>query len=228
MHQLPSTKVNYGMCYYRPENKFPDRAFGNFARDLGKPQICSLDLFAYLNHELKASAHDFPEGWSLQESVPIELWELEHFYRYHSGGLLMKVLDLSRRKDEKDSLESEFKNLGFTRKWRAFSLSHKDRLCAVLLVNQSDIAINLSELLNGITVFIVKKDYLTWEILTDAVSKLATIYNLDKIPLLIYPPDFVPFRKIPNAKKYQLWIGDMRYIFLFIDYMQAKFKMNFT
>jgi hypothetical protein len=228
MHQLPSTKVDYGMCYYRPENKFPDRAFGNFARDLGNPQLCSLDLFTYLNLEVTCGDHDLPEGWSLQSSEPIELWELEHFYRFQSGGLFMNVLDFSHPKDKKDSLEIEFRNLGFTRKWRPFSLSYKDRLCAVLLVNQSDIAINLSELLNGITVFVVKKDILTWKILTDAVSKLATIYNLKKIPLLVYPNDFDQFRKIADAKKYHLWIGDMRYISLFIDYMQSKFKMNFT
>ena len=48
MYQLSSARMDYSICYFRPENKFPDRVFGGFSRDFNNPQACSLDLFAYL------------------------------------------------------------------------------------------------------------------------------------------------------------------------------------
>ena len=41
----PSTRTDFAICYYRPENEFSDRAFGGFARDLNDLLGCSLISF---------------------------------------------------------------------------------------------------------------------------------------------------------------------------------------
>jgi hypothetical protein len=51
VYQMSSARMDYCICYFRPENKFPDRVFGGFSRDFKNPQACSLDLFTYLPHQ---------------------------------------------------------------------------------------------------------------------------------------------------------------------------------
>ncbi|MDO9530406.1 MAG: hypothetical protein Q7J27_14780, partial [Syntrophales bacterium] len=117
--------------------------------------------------------------------------------------------------------------LGFTRKLKVFSLIHRNNLSAVLLVNQSDLGLNLSEILNGIIAIVIDPEGLPWEVLSLAVDQLADAYRLDKIPLLIYPPDYVEVRDIPYDKQYLMWILNMYYIYKFMEYMQQTFGVSY-
>ncbi len=115
MH-LPSATMDAVMTYFRPENKFPDRVFGGFARELNNPCICSLDLFSYVTFPVGTPQSKLPQGWSLHESTHAELWELEQFYKHQSGGLLLDVLNFSGKDPADDSLEKVSRRLGFLRK----------------------------------------------------------------------------------------------------------------
>ena len=86
MHRLPSTNIDHMMVYFRPENKFPDRVFGGFARSKENTGVCSMDLFGYLPHSGLSMTIDLPPGWSVNECLAIDLWELNLFYRNCSGG----------------------------------------------------------------------------------------------------------------------------------------------
>lgn len=227
MCQLSSAKMDYVICYFRPENKFPDRVFGGFARDFNNPEACSLDLFSYLTLPVASFEECLPEGWLLRESMPVDLWELEQFYRHSSGGLLLKILRLGEPASDDESLEKLFERLGFLRRWRSYSLIHQDHLKAVFIVDQSDLGINMSNLLNCIKVIIPYPAGLPSEMLSLAVSKLGRVYNLDKVTLLLYPASGIKSAGISYKKQYQLWITDMRYSNQFMDYVQGKFRMQF-
>ena len=148
-YTLPSVKMDYVMCYYRPENKFPDRVFGGFARSLENPKGCSLDLFSYHTVPTNGAFIPLPEGWRLKEISLPEMWELDNFYRRTSGGLFLDVLKRRMEPDE-PSLREVSEEAGLTRKWSIYGLFHDDRPICVLIVNQSDFGINLSELLNSV------------------------------------------------------------------------------
>ena len=124
--------------YFRPENKFPDRIFGGFARDFNNPKACSIDLFSYLTLPVASSEECLPNGWLLRESIPVDLWELEQFYKHNSGGLLLNILRFGEPASGDESLEKVFERLGFLRRWRIYSLIHQDHLKAVFIVDQSD------------------------------------------------------------------------------------------
>jgi len=49
-HRLYSTHMDFVMCYYRPENKFPNRVFGGACRNIKNVKICSEDIFAYFHY----------------------------------------------------------------------------------------------------------------------------------------------------------------------------------
>ena len=227
IYNLPSAKMDYVMAFFQPENKFPNLAFGGFARKLNNPQFCSLDLFSYLTYPVDPLQTPLPEGWLLKEISTFELQELEQFYNNNSGGLFLNVLGLGQRNMQDESLEKVYGRLGFTRKWKAFSLIHRNNLSAVLIVNQSDLGLNLSELLNGITAIVTDPERLPWKVLSLAVGQLADVYRLDTIPILIYPPDYVEVWNIPYDKQYQMWILNMPYSYKLMEYMQRTFRMSY-
>ena len=227
MYHLPSAKMDYVMCYYRPENKFPDRVFGGFARNLNDPHICSLDLFSYVSFPVEMPQNQLPPGWSLHESTPSELWELEQFYKHYSGGLMLDVLNLRQRESTEESLENVARRLGFIRKWKVYSLSNRGCLKAVLIVNQSDVGVSLSELLNSIKIIVIYTECLPWKVLSLAIAYLTGSYQLDSIPLLIYPSVYSDIMNIHSEKKYQLWITYIRHSNIFMEYMQRNFRMRY-
>lgn len=225
-YTLPSAKMDYVMCYFRPENKFPERVFGGFARDLNTPRKCSLDLFSYLTVAAKGASGPLPEGWLLKEISPSEMWELDHFYRRTSGGLFLDVLKKSLEPGE-ESLREVSARHGLTRKWSIYGLFHENRAACVMIVNQSDFGINLSEVLNSITVMVMEQDLLAWEVLSSAVSQLAAVYGMDRVPILIYPEQYMASKGPPCEKHYGLWIVDMHYSNLFLEFVQRKFRMKY-
>jgi len=228
LYQLSSARMDYVISYFRPENKFPNRVFGGFARDFNNPQACSLDLFTYLTLPVTFPEKDLPQEWMLRESTPLDLWELEQFYKNNSGGLLLNILRFGESDLGDESLEKVFERLGFFRKWRIYSLIYQDHLKAVFIVDQSDLAINMSDLLNCIKVLITDPAGLPPELLSLAVSKLGSVYKLDKVTLLIYPASSIKSAGISYEKQYQLWIGDMRYMNQFMDYVQENFRMKYN
>jgi hypothetical protein len=227
MYQLSSAKMDYVISYFRPENKFPDRVFGGFARTFNNLQACSLDLFTYLSLPVTSPEKDLPQEWLLRESTPLDLWELEQFYKHHSGGLLLNILSSKESDSSDESLEKHFERLGFIRTYRNYSLLYQNHLKAVFIVDQSDLVINMSGLLNCIKVLVINSAGLNMKLLSLAVTKLGRVYCLDKITLLIYPASVIETTDISYNKQYQLWITDMRYSNQFMDYVKNKFRMTY-
>jgi hypothetical protein len=228
IHRLPSAKMDYAMSFFRPENKFPDRVFGGFARDLGNPRGCSMDLFTYLPYVNGVSNAALLEGWVLSECSQLDLWELDRFYSNHSGGLLIDAMGLRRNTLNEESLEEVYGRHGFLRKCRAFALKCEDELNAVFIVDQSDLGFNLSELLNGIKIVVVNVDGLAWDMLSMAIDKLVGSYSMFKVPILLYPFDYVEAKGVSYEKQYFAWFLNVRYGNEYMAYMQKKFRINYN
>jgi hypothetical protein len=224
MHRLPSANLDYCMCYYRPENKFTDRIYSGFARIKSNPEVCSMDLFSYISYTAKNPTSSLPEGWSLQACSASDLWEFEQFYKHHSGGLLLNVLSLGRHSQE-DSLEQVYAQVGFIRRLKALALHCTGKLKAFIIAEESDVAINLSDLLNGFKVFVMDPD-IPPEIILSAVGGMAKEYPVESLPLLIYPTDYAQMRGLHSDKQYIMWIVDAEKGSEFVEYLGRKFRMN--
>ena len=94
----------------------------------------------------------------------------------------MDAFGIKPKKGEDENLRKVFSRLGFFRNWHTYSLLHGRELKAVFIVNQSDLGINLSELLNSITVIVVDPVGLSWEILSAAIMNFTGGYKMDNIP----------------------------------------------
>jgi hypothetical protein len=227
MHRLPSANMDYAMCYFRSENKFPDRVFGGFARELNDPRGCSLDLFAYLPYTRLSLGSKLPEGWTLNPASGLDLWEYERVYKDRSDGLLLDALGLFPHQRGHESIEDVYARLDLVRKRKIFSLRHKGDLSAILVSNQTDFGFNLSELLNGIKILVVKEETLPWSVLSVAVSLLASDYPLERIPLLFYPASYVEGENVPCEKNYYLWILSVQRGNEYMDYVQKRFHISY-
>jgi len=227
LYHLPAVKMDYMMFYFRPENRFPNLFFGGFARDLNNASACSLDLFAYKNYQIKSIANKLLDQWSLREFTATDSYSLEQFYRNHSGGLLLGALDLDHGHSNKDdTLKELYRRHGLTRDWKVYSLIHGHELKAVLIVNQSDFGLNLSELLNGIKIIVTDPYTLQWETLSRAIDQLTDIYKVDSIPILVYPHTYLENNDVPYEKQYYMWIMDTQYGADYLEYMKNKTKIK--
>jgi hypothetical protein len=224
---LPSAKMDYVMCYFRPQNKFPDRIFGSFARALNNPQGCSMDLFKYIPFSSLSLSKELPKRWLLKPSSAQDLWEMNRFYSHYSNGLFLEALGLGPEHSGDESLEEIYRRLGFLRRLKVYSLRYRDRLNAVLMVDQSDMGFNLSELLNSIKVMVINPEGLPWNILSIAIGQLTSAYHMERVPILFYPFHYAQASNIPYQKQYQVWILNVRFGDHYLHYLQQKFKMSY-
>jgi hypothetical protein len=227
MYCLPSAKMDYVMCYFRPQNKFPDRIFGGFARALNNPQGCSMDLFKYVPYSSLSLSKDLPKGWLLKPSSAQDLWEMNRFYSHYSNGLLLDALGLGPEHSGNESLEEVYSRLGFLRRLKVYSLSYRGRLNAVLFVDQSDMGFNLSELLNSIKIMVINPEGLPWNILSIAIGQLTSAYHMGRVPILLYPFHYAEASDVPYQRQYQVWVLNVRFGDDYLHYMQQKFKMSY-
>lgn len=224
-HRFASFDMKYVMTYYRPDNKLVDRIFGGFARELNNPAGSSLDLFSYLHFDKSTSTAALPDEFTLRECLPDDFSVFRNFYEKSSGGLLF---DAFRPELDMGPLEDKFQSRSFKRGCRRYCLCRGDKHLAFFIVNQSDLGLNLSDLLNGIHIFVIDENALKWTVLQEALRSLSSLYCVRQIPVLVYPADYPAREGIQADKQYQLWImtGDP-YSELFTDYMRRKFRIRY-
>ena len=213
-NRFPSAEMDYVFTYYQPDNKIIDRIFGRFARHLNDPKKSSLDTFSYLFFEKKAEMEKLPANWELsaewelREAAISDIVKLKEFYENASGGLLLSAMGLEI---PSESLKKSFIKAGFKRDCRTYCLHFEGQQMAFFVVNQSDMGLNLSDLLNSIKIIVLEPDKLPWAKLSLAINKLSGVFAEEKIPLLIFPTSYLSSQNIAEEKQYALWILQLRY-----------------
>jgi hypothetical protein len=218
---LYSTHMNFVICYFRPENRFPNRVFGGFTRALNEPKVCSIDPFAYFHFLPKVfEPQDLPGSWTLSKTQPEDFLELESFYEHESGGLMLHALNIEQDMIESDNLNEEYQRLGFKRERHFFSLTGNGCLKAIFMVTLSDIGLNLSNLTNCIHALVIDSDDLSQHILYASLSQLSQYYEEDEITILLYPVSFAETQSLVCEKIYNLWAINTQYTDRYLKYME--------
>ena len=225
-HNFYSIRMNYAFCYFRPENKFPNRVFGGVFKNIKDPKGCSLDTFAYF-HCRKTSNDEsgLDKPWDLMEAQPEDLVELRNFYEFSSGGIMLDAMELNEG-DAIDELSMEYQQLGLRRERHVFSLKRIGKLKAIAIINISDVGLNLADLTSNIKVIIVDSSELTKDILYSALSQMSKKFEQDEIPVLVYPVSYVENNSIPYEKLYNLWTLNMQYTDHYFKYLDELIKSS--
>jgi hypothetical protein len=218
-HHFYSIRMNYAFCYFRPENRFPNRVFGGVFKSIDDPKGCSLDTFAYFHCRRTSNDEVGLNGpWDLMEAQPEDLLELRNFYEFSSGGIMLDAMELNEG-DAIDELSLNYQQLGLKREKHVFSLKRGDKLKAVAIINISDVGLNLADLTSNIKIIVVDSSELTKDILYLTLSQLSKRFEQDEIPVLVYPVSYVEKNSIPYEKLYNLWTLNMQYTDHYFKYL---------
>ena len=229
LHHLQSAHLKYLFSYFRPDNKFPNRVFGGFAKELNDPRGMSLDKFAYFHYrQIKVNQRLRHETWTLMEIRPEDLSELKSFYNHVSGGLMIDAFDLQPEAEPPDGLAKEYQRLGFKKEKRLYSLLEEGELKAIILANITDIGLNMTNLTNCATMIVID-DSIPRNFIDSALSQVAGEYEHLEMPVLMYPVSYAESVSIAYEKIYTLCILNLEYLdqyFKFCDSFFSSIKKN--
>jgi hypothetical protein len=218
----PSAHMDYLICYYRRENHFPSRVFGNVAQDIADKKGASLDIFTYLYLPPDTRS----EGFQLFPARDDDLAELARRYEAISGGLMLEALDLGSVVERDAKLSGEYARQGFRRERQVFCLKREGKLLAVLLLTISDLGLNLSNLTNCMHAIVLEPTVLLPDMLFSALHALRAHYSADEPPILVFPEDYLERYSVPYEKKYILWALDTSLSDAYFESIRKTFKRS--
>lgn len=209
-YYLNPVQLRYVAAIWRPNNSFPAKFFGRFAEGLGDPQKCSMDTFAYLRGSAVDELQDWGPlngpTWELAKAQQADLYEFEGYYRKVSGGLLPQAFDLTPENFDDQSVSTAYKASGLKRERHLYALRHGVDLVALIEVQDSDTGLNMSELTNAITIFILDQEVFTPKILHMLQCIISVKHCKERHPILIYPRDYAVRHRLDYDKDYTVWI----------------------
>jgi hypothetical protein len=216
---MHSSHLQYALCYFRPENRFPNRVFGAFARHLANPKQCSLDDFAHVLLRKKQHLPPLPASTTLEQSTTSDLFELEDYYSYYSGGLMTAAFELAPSSPADMPIEDIYKQNGLKRERHLYSLKEGNKLKALFIANVSDAGLNMSNLTNCVTAFVLDGDTLPADYFLSACNKLTQCYAEDEIPFLVSPTTYAEKNALGHNKIYRLWSFDVQQLDHYLDFI---------
>lgn len=225
-YRMPSIGMDYMIFYFRPDNKFPDHFFGGFCREYKNPQGCSMDCFAYITQPLTATKTALPENWTLSECSREDIVELRSSYKKLSGGLMVDAFCLDGEIDAAGSINDLYRKYGLKREYKAHVLKHSGMTKAYMIVDESDMGVNLSELLNSIKIIVTDNTDLPWGILKASLGSFSGLYRTSNVPVLIYPYQYADKQGITYSKKYNLWVLSARASDDYSEHLKTQAKIR--
>ena len=150
----PNIDLGCFKVFYRPENGWPERVFGGFARKVNEPQLLDLRTFAYYKLDGDAA---LPDDGKLDvvEAVGDDLALVErYFIDAEPSGLLLRSDDLTAELLTLRHVDQMLAPLGLTRRRRVLLALDHGRPVGFALAELSSPGLNLSELLSAFRPFV--------------------------------------------------------------------------
>lgn len=223
-HTLSSIHLNFILCYYRPENRFPHKVFGGAAKYINDKKGSSVDAFGYFH----AKKNDLPppeKEWRTAEVTLDDIQDLDVFYENHSGGLMMPALDLEPELLDQENISAEYKKLNLKRNRVLLSLKKNETLKAIIMVNISDACLNMSDLTNCIKIIIVDGCDIAKNVFESVINNVLTEHSITEAPILVYPCSYLKDEEISFEKTYNMFILNMQNLdkyFTFISKLKNR------
>ncbi len=206
-HRHDATRMDYVMCYYRKENRFPSRVFGGVVKDVADPKGSSVASFAYFRSAKRTERRS--GSYQLMPANKADIAELRSFYERTSGGSALRALNLDPRMESEAGLDADYRDCGFRRERAIFALKLDGELLAVFLATFNETGLNLSGLTDCVHAFVLKSEYVLPDTFISAISDISEHYEKFDIPILVFPAAFMDSKNLPYEKRYELWVLNM-------------------
>jgi len=228
-HSLYSNHMKYLICYFRPENKFPNRVFGGAARTINNETKCDIESFAYFHFNGNnpiGKKYNISWNWSLNPSEPEDLEELDAFYSHSCGGLMLKALNIESNKINLNGLSDDYRKIGLKRERYFFSLKRDNILIAVIMANISNKGLNLSDLTNATKVIIIDPENLPEHVLKTVLHLISAQLKAENFPVLVHPVNYMIANSVAFEKIYNLWMLDTQYGDTYFRYVNRLTRLS--
>ena len=123
-----------------------------------------------------------------------------------------------------DELSEEYKRLGLQRDRQLFALRQAGQLKALVMMDLTDLGLNLSDLTNCIKVFVIDNKALSANILDATLDLLATKYQKADLPALLYPVAYADEQAIAYEKCYSLWALSLQFTDQYFKYINRLLR----
>jgi hypothetical protein len=107
-----------------------------------------------------------------------------------------------------------------------FSLKRNKRLKAIVMVNISDIGLNLSDLTSGIKVIVLDSNGLSGEVLYWMLSSVIEKTGQENASVLLFPATYAKHKGIPFEKTYNLWVQNTQYSDYYFRYINRLLRFT--
>lgn len=230
--------IEYVKIYFRPENKWPSRVFGGFARKLSDPHRSDLRTFEHLvvptNAEIPAG--ETAAGIRIVEAKGSDLAAVEHHYVAQGESLLIRSDDLTRSSLDLSDLDADFRMLGLSRRRVTLLAMRGDVPLGFALCELTSPGVNLSELFSSMRIAVFPPSGL------DEAEKVrleaATRAELLRASLELYRKNGRPFAvallpendpgaaAIPSSshKRYTCWTVHRPLYRLFCEHLERLYE----
>jgi len=226
-NKIESLHMNYLLCYYRPENRFPARAFGGATKSVNDPKGCSVDNFVFYKFQGNPEiVFDDLNSWSLKESSNEDLLDLQCYYEEISGGLMLDAMNILPNNSGSLSVIKAYEKLQFKRGIKLYSLKDKGNLLAVFIADMTDTGINMSELTNNIKVLVMEPDNLAKELLESSINEIAKIHYNNSAHVLLFPESYADRNSIIYEKRYSMWIYNIEYSDAYFEFLNKLLRFS--
>lgn len=218
-HTLSSIHLNYILCYYRPDNRFPSKVFGGAAKFIEQKKGCSVDSFGYL-HAIFTDNIQVEKQWTFSETTLEDICELENFYENNSGGLMIPALDLEPELLSQENLTTEYKKIGLTKKRKLYSVKYNESIKVIIMINISDSCLNMSDLTNCLKIFIIDSVKIEKGIFLSLINHALKLNDIQEAPVLTYPTSFLHEKGIVVEKQYDMFILSMQHLDKYFNFIK--------
>ncbi|MCD6187083.1 MAG: PilZ domain-containing protein [Desulfuromusa sp.] len=206
-YQLNPINLKYIIGYYRDANKFPKRYFGDYVGELNDYKKTALDCYSYINEARRfmGGPVGLEKDWSLEPAEKNDLEEFCGYYKKTSEGMLPEALDLLPEDLGDQTMTEAYKANGLSRRRELLALRYQNSPKALIDIQSTGIGLNLSEITNAITVYLIDPKPEYFDMVRFAICDQALKREKASDPVMVFPNSFLNSCDFHVDKEYTMW-----------------------
>jgi hypothetical protein len=217
--------LEYFKIFYRPENRWPARVFGGFARNISDSNLSDLRTYGYFTIESDPELVPRDQSIEVFEPSDNDLRVVERRFVEMEHGLILKANDLTCNALRLAELNEHYKELGLHRRRHMLLAVRDDAPVGFALAEISSPGLNLSELLSAFSIHLLPTAMdQAPQVRNSLLHALLGVYRKAGRPFAVglTTPDEVSHYqqfKVQTAKQYRCWTCHRSLYMRFCDHV---------
>ena len=223
LEQIP--QLEWCRVYFRPNNRWPARVFGTFARRLNEPLLSDLRQYSYCAGSTEPSVAPVLHGLHLMPAEQHHLEEIQSHFLARGRLIALQADDLSLDRLALNELNSLYGASGLERRREIIVAERGSSFEGFALLEISSHGLNLSELTNHFTVHLVNGDGTTRRALIAAARDRYCELGRTTCVSLSEGDEFHDHQAmgLKKLKEYYCWTGHRSLLRAYSDYILRLF-----